>query len=90
MVGNNGVGKSTLLKILTGELKSDTGSVVTRDGVRVGILTQQPQVDNSKLVKDILGKEPAYYDWMMKGDFPLDTKRKLTEIKLRMAFSGNK
>jgi ABC transport system ATP-binding/permease protein len=54
MVGNNGVGKSTLLKILTGELKSDTGSVVTRDGVRVGILTQQPQVDNEKLVKDIL------------------------------------
>ncbi|MES2731610.1 MAG: exonuclease domain-containing protein [Bacteroidota bacterium] len=43
-----------------------------------------------KLVKDILEKEPAYYDWMMKGDFPLDTKRKLTEIKLRMAFSGKK
>ncbi len=54
MVGNNGVGKSTLLKILTGELKSDTGNVVTRDGIRVGILTQQPQVDNQKLVKDIL------------------------------------
>lgn len=28
-------------------------------------------------------KEPSYYDWMMKGDFPLDTKRKITEIKLR-------
>ncbi len=54
MVGNNGVGKSTLLKILTGELKSDSGKVVTRDGVRVGILTQQPQVDNQKQVKDIL------------------------------------
>ncbi|HWA32946.1 MAG TPA: ABC-F family ATP-binding cassette domain-containing protein, partial [Cyclobacteriaceae bacterium] len=54
MVGNNGVGKSTLLKILTGELPSDSGQVVIRDGIRVGILTQQPQVDNSKLVKDIL------------------------------------
>ncbi|CAN5137409.1 ABC-F family ATP-binding cassette domain-containing protein [soil metagenome] len=54
MVGNNGVGKSTLLKILTGELKSDTGKVVVRDGVRVGILTQQPEVDNEKQVKDIL------------------------------------
>ncbi len=54
MVGNNGVGKSTLLKLLTGELTSDTGKVVTRDGIRVGILTQQPEVDNEQLVKDIL------------------------------------
>lgn len=34
-------------------------------------------------VLDVLQAEPAYYDWMMKGDFPLDTKRKLTEIRLR-------
>ena len=57
MVGNNGVGKSTLLKILTKELNSDTGKVVTRDGIRVGILTQQPQVDDRQLVKDILFDE---------------------------------
>lgn len=36
-----------------------------------------------KLVSDVLSKEPGYYDWMMRGDFPLDTKRKLTQIKLR-------
>ena len=36
-----------------------------------------------KLVTDILEKEPSFYDWMMKGDFPLDTKRKLTKIRLR-------
>ncbi len=38
---------------------------------------------SGKLVVDVLKAEPSYYDWMMKGDFPLDTKRKLTEIKLR-------
>jgi DNA polymerase III subunit epsilon len=37
----------------------------------------------NKPVLDVLKAEPSYYDWMMKGDFPLDTKRKLTEIKLR-------
>ena len=37
----------------------------------------------NKKVADIFAKEPSYYDWMMKGDFPLDTKRRLTEIKLR-------
>lgn len=33
-----------------------------------------------KSVADTLKNEPQYYDWMMKGDFPLHTKRKLTEI----------
>ncbi|MEO1050093.1 MAG: 3'-5' exonuclease [Bacteroidota bacterium] len=36
-----------------------------------------------KPVLQVLKKEPTYYDWMMNGDFPLDTKRKLTEIKLK-------
>ncbi|MEQ8552503.1 MAG: 3'-5' exonuclease [Cyclobacteriaceae bacterium] len=39
-----------------------------------------------KLVNEILQKEPSFYDWMMKGDFPLDTKRKLTQIRLRNTF----
>lgn len=31
-------------------------------------------------VADVLKAEPQYYDWMMKGDFPLHTKQKLTEM----------
>jgi len=31
-------------------------------------------------VADVLRAEPQYYDWMMKGDFPMHTKAKLTEI----------
>lgn len=54
LVGNNGVGKSTLLKILTGELPSDSGTVVVRQGVRVGVLTQQREVDGATQVKDLL------------------------------------
>jgi DNA polymerase-3 subunit epsilon len=33
-----------------------------------------------RVVVDVLKAEPQYYDWMMKGDFPLHTKQKLTEI----------
>ncbi|MBR9998152.1 MAG: 3'-5' exonuclease [Cyclobacteriaceae bacterium] len=36
-----------------------------------------------KRVVDVFKSEPAYYDWMLNSDFPLDTKRKLTQIKLR-------
>jgi DNA polymerase III subunit epsilon len=31
-------------------------------------------------VTEVLKNEPQYYDWMMKGDFPMHTKQKLTEI----------
>jgi len=36
-----------------------------------------------KVVEEIFKSEPSYYDWMMKGDFPLSTKRTITAIKLR-------
>ncbi|MBL7856564.1 MAG: 3'-5' exonuclease [Cyclobacteriaceae bacterium] len=36
----------------------------------------------NKPVLTVLRDEPSYYDWMLNGDFPLDTKRRLTEIKL--------
>lgn len=38
-----------------------------------------------KLVEEVLKSEPQYYDWIMKSEFPLDTKRKLTAIRLKSA-----
>lgn len=40
-------------------------------------------------VIEILKTDPQYYDWMMKGDFPLHTKLKLTEILNRALFKNN-
>ena len=36
-----------------------------------------------KSVEAVLAEEPGFYSWMMKGEFPLYTKKVLTEIKLR-------
>ncbi|MEI6123873.1 MAG: exonuclease domain-containing protein [Bacteroidota bacterium] len=36
-----------------------------------------------KPVEEVFQKEPSYFDWMMKADFPLSTKRVLSAIKLR-------
>jgi DNA polymerase III subunit epsilon len=35
-------------------------------------------------VTEVLAKEPSYYNWIMNGDFTLDTKQVLTKIKLSM------
>lgn len=53
--------------------------VLNQDGVEVFNFGKH----RHKPVEEILKIETGYYDWMMKGDFPLDTKRKLTQIKLR-------
>ncbi|MDL2305411.1 3'-5' exonuclease [Bacteroides sp. OttesenSCG-928-D19] len=37
-----------------------------------------------QLVKEVLKKDLGYYGWIIQGDFPLNTKQKLTEIRLRM------
>jgi DNA polymerase-3 subunit epsilon len=37
-----------------------------------------------KPVEEVFVKEPSYYNWMMQGDFPLYTKRIITQIRLRM------
>ncbi len=37
-----------------------------------------------KTVKEVFEKEPGYYGWMMQGDFPLYTKKLITQIRLSM------
>ncbi len=41
-----------------------------------------------QLVADVFSKNPSYYDWMMKGDFPQYTKRLITKLKLQSAATG--
>ena len=36
-----------------------------------------------RLVEEVFKTDPSYYAWMMNNDFPLNTKQKLTEIKLK-------
>jgi len=54
IIGLNGSGKSTLLKIIAGVEKSYTGEVVFSPGYSVGYLEQEPQLDNTKTVKEIV------------------------------------
>jgi len=57
LVGENGAGKTTILKILTGQIAPDTGVVSVRDGIRMGYLTQQPNVNGDLSVKEIIFDE---------------------------------
>jgi energy-dependent translational throttle protein EttA len=50
LIGSNGAGKSTLLRIMAGEIKDFLGEAWPAEGVRVGYLPQEPDLDPEKTV----------------------------------------
>lgn len=54
ILGLNGSGKTTLLKIIAGLEKSYDGEVIFSSGYTVGYLSQEPELDNTKTVKEIV------------------------------------
>ena len=54
IIGNNGAGKSTVMKIIAGLDEAYQGEVVWSDGYSVGYLSQEPQLDESKTVRQIV------------------------------------
>lgn len=52
VLGLNGAGKSTLLKIMAGEETEFTGEAKAADGITVGYLHQEPELDAAKTVKE--------------------------------------
>lgn len=57
-------------------------------GRRMIYINEEPHFNFGKYkgrkVKEVLHREPQYYDWIMRSEFMLDTKQKLKEIKLLM------
>jgi ATP-binding cassette subfamily F protein uup len=54
LVGINGTGKSTLLRILSGILQASLGKVVTERDLRIGYLEQDPQFSNQETISDFI------------------------------------
>ena len=54
IIGNNGAGKSTVMKIIAGLDEAFQGDVVWADGYTVGYLSQESKLDESKTVREIV------------------------------------
>lgn len=59
MIGKNGGGKSTLMKIIAGLCEIDEGRVITQNGLNIQMLAQTPKFDENLSVKDALRRELA-------------------------------
>src|SRR5690349_95665 len=54
VLGLNGAGKSSLLKIMAGEDREYDGEATPMPGLRIGFLPQEPQLDPGKTVREIV------------------------------------
>src|SRR5512136_451834 len=54
LVGRNGTGKSTIMRVITGEIKPDGGMVVSQQGLRTALLTQEVPNDIRASVFDVV------------------------------------
>jgi ATP-binding cassette subfamily F protein uup len=61
VIGRNGTGKSTLLKILSGELPSDSGSVWSEPGLRVARLEQDVPLSANRSVFDVVAEGHTHH-----------------------------
>ena len=59
VIGKNGGGKSTLMKIIAGLCETDEGRVITQNGLNIQMLAQTPKFEDNLSVKDALRRELA-------------------------------
>jgi len=64
IVGRNGDGKSTLMKVLTGRFEPDAGRVTRRGGLRVGMLSQDDDLPGSGSIRDAVVGDRPEHEWL--------------------------
>lgn len=72
LVARNGTGKSTLLRLLAGQLTPDSGAMVWRKGLRVGYLEQDPVLQGEQTLRQACDRSA----------YPMEMERLLTLLSL--------
>jgi len=93
IVARNGTGKSTLLRLLAGEESADSGSIVYRNGIRVGYLPQEPVFrDGATVIEaaldndDPVSKIVVRYAQALGAGDPTESEKAVHEMDLASAW----
>src|SRR5438128_9595675 len=84
LVGRNGTGKSTLLKLILGELASETGEASIPRGARIGTVAQEAPGGEESLIDVVLAGDKERSDLLAEAETAHDPHR-IAEIQTRLA-----
>ena len=81
IIGINGTGKSTLLKMIAGVQEPDEGQIVMQNGLRIAYLAQNPEFPENATVSSYAMDGTAASDWMVQSNL---TKLGMNDYEIRM------
>ena len=86
LIAKNGMGKSTLLRIIAGKDSADTGSVIFRNDISIGILDQDPELNPENYVFEEVFNKPKL-SLLLNG---IESETELTTEEIAAAVTGEK
>ncbi len=84
LVGRNGTGKTTLFKLLLGDLAPDGGEINIRKGMRIGTVTQEAPSGKVKLIDSVLAADLERTDLLSRAETVTDP-HEIAEVHIRLA-----
>lgn len=81
IIGINGTGKSTLLKIIAGVQEADGGQIVKQNGLRIAYLAQNPDFPEDATVSSYALNQAGASDWVVQSNL---TKLGISDFEARM------
>lgn len=84
LVGPNGTGKTTLLRLISGELASDGGSISFPPNTKVGMVRQEAPATDKSLLETVLAADTERVDLLKQAETETDPTR-ISDIHTRLA-----
>jgi ATP-binding cassette subfamily F protein 3 len=84
LVGRNGTGKSTLLKLIAGELHADSGDIALPNGTRIGMVAQESPAGPESLIDTVLMADRERTALLAEAEHATDPHR-IADIHTRLA-----
>jgi ATP-binding cassette, subfamily F, member 3 len=84
LVGRNGTGKSTLLKLIAGELHADSGDIALPNGTRMGMVAQEAPAGPESLIDTVLMADRERTALLAEAEHATDPHR-IADIHTRLA-----